>query len=401
MTVIRYFGLFFVFMMLGACQQQADEKSQGEVSAKAEVSAHEHGHEHEESEHEAAVVLTPEQAAAADLMVANAGPATITETVTLQGDIRVAADAELLVLAPVSAVAVSVPVVLGQWVKAGEPLAILESRELAELKRNYLTAKATAELAHNDFKREDMLWKEKITAEQDYWQAKNRKAEADIRLASDKAALLAYGLRASDLVSLRLESPENLSQWVLRAPRSGRVTQRNIVAGQRVSQDSPIFTIADTKQLVAVLSASPQQQAVLLLQQRVQLTQVDGLVTGEGRVSVIIPPLENSDRRSRIYVALSDAEKWQAGQFVQAAILAAEKPVAVAVHREAIQNLDGKPSVFVLHDGKYDAVQVALGQQDQQFVEVLSGLKAGQEYVQKNSFLLKAELGKAETEHEH
>lgn len=347
------------------------------------------------------VELNPEQVKGAGLQILKAEPALLGDEVELQGEIRVAPNSEAVVLAPVAGIVVSAPVSLGQSVKAGEALAILESRELADLKRNYLEARERGRLAESTFQREAMLWKEKITAEQDYLAAKSAKVEADINLASSRAALLSFGLSEGDLKSLSLEQPGNLARLVLRAPRSGRVTARDLAPGQRVTPESALFTIADLDRLVAVLSAAPAQLDGLKAGQSVRVMQVNGTVTGGGRVQVVSPQLSESNRAAAVYVALDKAIDWKPGQFVKARITRAEVTAAVTVSNEALQSFRDWTVVYAKYGNQFEVRPVTVGRRGSQRVEILEGLVAGQEYVGKNSFLLKADIGKSEAEHDH
>ena len=78
-----------------------------------------------------------------------------------------------------------------------------------------------------------------------------------------------------------------------------------------------------------------------------------------------------------------------------------EAAVPVAVTREAIQNIRGWSAVFVRYGNTFEARPLELGHRDGQWVEVLSGLSAGEQYVAKNSFVLKAEIGKSGASHAH
>lgn len=351
------------------------------------------------------VELKPEQVSAAGMEILKSGPALLGDDVELQGEIRVAPNSETVVLAPVAGVVVSAPVALGQAVKAGDILATLESRELADLKRSYLEARERTRLAESTFQREAQLWKEKITAEQDYLAAKSAKAEADINLASSRAGLMAFGLRDGELRALSLEQPGNLARLVLRAPRSGRVTARELSPGQRVTPDSSMFTIADLDNLVAVLSATPAQLQGIKQGQMAAVTQVNGTLSGAGRVQVVSPQLSESSRAAAIYVALDRTEKqaqnWTPGQFVKARITRSESPAAITVSNEALQSFRDWTVVYAKYGDRFEVRPVTLGRRGAQRSEVLEGLAAGQEYVGKNSFLLKADIGKSEAEHDH
>jgi len=71
------------------------------------------------------------------------------------------------------------------------------------------------------------------------------------------------------------------------------------------------------------------------------------------------------------------------------------------VRSEAIQTLWNKTVVFVQYDDQYEARPVILGHTDGKFTEILKGLSQGERYVIRNSYVLKAELGKAGMSHQH
>lgn len=347
------------------------------------------------------VRLSAEQTAAAGMEILKAGPARLGDEVELQGEVRVAPNGETVVLAPVAAVVVSAPVALGQAVRQGEVLAVLESRELADLKRAYLEARERAALAESTFQREAQLWKEKITPEQDYLAAKSAKAEAAINLASSRAGLMAFGVSDADLRGLSLAQPGNLSRLVLRAPRSGRITARELAPGQRVTPDSALFTIADLDSLVAVLSATSSQLEGIKPGQPASIVLVNGERRGSGKVTIVSPQFSETNRAAAIYVALDKAAQWRPGQFVKARITRAQKKAAVVVSNEALQSFRDWTVVFAKYGDDFEVRPVTVGARDSQRSEILEGLSAGQEYVGKNSFLLKADIGKSEAAHDH
>jgi len=73
----------------------------------------------------------------------------------------------------------------------------------------------------------------------------------------------------------------------------------------------------------------------------------------------------------------------------------------MAVEIGAIQTIREEPVIFVQFGDQFEMRPVELGLRDEKHVEILSGLKPGQNYVARNSFVLKAELGKSEAKHEH
>jgi cobalt-zinc-cadmium efflux system membrane fusion protein len=79
-------------------------------------------------------------------------------------------------------------------------------------------------------------------------------------------------------------------------------------------------------------------------------------------------------------------------------------PAVIAVPEDAVQTVEGSPSVFVPVKGEKNTFSkrvVAIGPAVGGMVPVLSGLKEGQSIVASGSFILKAEIGKEGAAHEH
>ena len=96
-----------------------------------------------------------------------------------------------------------------------------------------------------------------------------------------------------------------------------------------------------------------------------------------------------------------DSERrWSPGLYVNAQIALGELDVPLAVRNLALQTLDERTVVFVDTGHGFEPRPVQLGRADSEHTEILAGLEAGARYVVKNSFILKAELGKGEAEHE-
>lgn len=80
---------------------------------------------------------------------------------------------------------------LGEAVKAGESLATLQSREMAEAKSTYISAHKNLELNSDLFERDEKLWKKNVKAEVQFIQARNIYENAKINLEQSKQKLLA------------------------------------------------------------------------------------------------------------------------------------------------------------------------------------------------------------------
>jgi len=372
----------------------------------AEDAGHSHGnaegHKHGESESEGQIKLTPQQVSAAGIETAAAGPATLVKEISVPGRVALNGDRQAKIVPKLAGTVASIDRQLGAQVAKGDLLATIESREVADAKSQYLEARRAEELAKQVFEREDRLWKQKVTAEQDYLNAKNAFETSKIQLELAHQKLHTMGLDESDIDAVidRSGKEQTLRTYQIRSPIAGRVTARSIVLGQMLATDTEIFNVADLSTVWVDLAVQPADLPFAREGQEV-------IVSGDGRTArgkiVALSPVIDPETRSARAIAEIDNSKgeWQPGDYVRAQLISSRQEAPLVVPRDAIQTINGKPAVFAAQDGGFKAHTVTTGKEDSQNVEILSGLKAGEMIAVKNTFALKAELGKSEAEHEH
>ena len=196
-----------------------------------------------------------------------------------------------------------------------------------------------------------------------------------------------------------VESNESLQTYSLAAPLAGVVIARNANPGEQTGE-KVLFTVGDLSTVWVEMSLFPRDVAKVRIGQRVRVSSADNGPSAEGEV-IYISPVSNSANQTRTArVLLDNAEKlWAPGSYVTAEIVIAESSVPMAVQTVGIQTLEGATVVFVKGAEGFESRALKLGRTDGQNTEVLDGLKPGETYVGKNSFILKAELGKGEAEH--
>jgi cobalt-zinc-cadmium efflux system membrane fusion protein len=86
---------------------------------------------------------------------------------------------------------------------------------------------------------------------------------------------------------------------------------------------------------------------------------------------------------------------------VTAHVAVEQQRVNLKVPRGALQTINNEPVVFVRTPAGFEKRIVATGKEDAQGVEIVFGINHGEQIAAVNSFLLKAELGKAEASHAH
>ncbi|MBK3396708.1 MULTISPECIES: efflux RND transporter periplasmic adaptor subunit [Methylobacterium] len=371
----------------------------------------EHAHSEAEGE-EGHVKMTAEQVETQDIKVANAEGGTLSRHILVPGTITPDTDRIARVPAKVVGTVAEMRKRLGDAVKKDEVVAVLDSREVADAKSEYLTAVVRAELEKTNFDRQQALWDKRVSAESAYLNAKAVYTEATLRQDLARQKLSALGLNAAEVAKLakRDETTPNAStlrQYELRSPLSGRIVERKVDVGTSVGKEgdpSDVYTVADLSTVWIELSVStadlPQVREGAVV--TVTPSQEGGERHEQGKVIFVSPLLNAETRAARVVVALPNRDMaWRPGTFVTAEVEIARDQVPVRVAKAALQTIEGKRVVFVRTEEGFEKREVELGRSDDDAVEVMSGLKAGEAIAVANTFLLKAELGKSEADHAH
>ncbi|QCI64808.1 efflux RND transporter periplasmic adaptor subunit [Phreatobacter stygius] len=294
---------------------------------------------------------------------------------------------------------------LGDEVRPGEVLAILDSREVAEAKSEYVGAQVNFGLQKTLFEREETLWQRRIQAEQQYLKARNAFTEAQLRVHLARQKLSALGVSDQEVSGLSMQTVNGLQRYEIRSPGGGRVVERIVDLGAPVGgegQAKELFVIVDLTSVWVELTVSTADLAEIKEGNRVRISAGGTDRRSEGKV-VFISPLLNQDTRSARVIAVIDNKDhgWRPGSFVNAEVAIEEARVDIRVPRAALQTMEGSPVLFVRTETGFERRKVVVGKEDDQFVEIAFGVDAGEVIAVSNTFLLKAELGKAEAEHSH
>lgn len=189
------------------------------------------------SQEEGKIELTDAQLQASGVTLKKAGAARIRGGLQLPGEIRFNEDRTAHVVPRLTGVVEAVQANLGQQVKKGQVLAIIASTALSEQRSELLAAQKRLSLARTMHDREKKLWEEKISAEQDYLQARQALHEAEIALQNAQQKLIALGAG--------MPSSGALNRYEIRAPFDGMVVEKHITLGEVVKEETNIFTISD------------------------------------------------------------------------------------------------------------------------------------------------------------
>ena len=198
-----------------------------------------------------------------------------------------------------------------------------------------------------------------------------------------------------------VESNESLQEYAVRSPLDGVITDRLTNPGEQ-AETRPLFTVADLSSLWVELALYPRDRAKVRPGQNVRVQTTDGGLSGEGKI-VFVSPLGTTQTQSLTARVLLDNRdgRWSPGLYVRGEVAVSEVSVPLTVPAVALQELEGRVSVFVDEGKALDARPVKIGRNDGNVVEILAGLTEGETVVGDGSFVLKAEMGKGKAEHDH
>ncbi|MDE5445410.1 efflux RND transporter periplasmic adaptor subunit [Bradyrhizobium sp. CSA207] len=199
-----------------------------------------------------------------------------------------------------------------------------------------------------------------------------------------------------------IESNQSLTVYELKAPIGGTIIERQISLGEYASEQKPAFVVADLSSIWVDLSIYRQDLRRVRLGDEVLIDPDDGGGEIKAAISYMAPIGASETQTALARVVLPNPDgRLRPGLFVTARLILAARDVAVAVRKSAIQTLENRTIVFVREDGdKIEARPVELGDSDPKFVEIRAGLSAGERYVAENSFVVKAEMGKGDADHD-
>ena len=366
-----------------------------------------HGEEAEQSEEgghdgDSILVLTPEAEAAAALRLAPAESRRIGRQIETTGEVGFDEDRLAHVGPRIPGRVESVLASLGDSVEVHQVLATVDSIELGRSKAEYLQDRARHQLAVDNLEREETLFADRISSEQEFLVAQASLREAEAALATAEETLHLYGLSQSEVDGLAYDDPK-ASFFSLRAPFSGKIVERHATRGELVEPGTNLFTIADLSRVWVWIDVYEKDLAGVHLGDGVDVL-VD-TYPGEvfvGKVSYIADQVQVATRsiRARLDVPNPDG-RLRAGMFARILITdphtqegESMEPRTV-VPAGAVQRDGEEQIVFVaMGDHRFERREVVMGRKANGSVEILEGVEPGEQVVVEGAFVLKSEAAK-------
>lgn len=375
----------------------------------------------EEKKHVDEVKLTPEAIKKYDVKVGPVTKQMLTPTFVAPARVAFNAEAVAHVGAAVRGRAIEIKVRVGDIVKKGDELLIVESPELGQAQSDFIQKRtavavtlAGVEPAKNAYSRAKALYEksegialgevQKREADLKAAEGAHQTANAAMTAAENNLHLLGMDQSAVEKV---VNTSEISPRYAIRAPLDGQVIEREVTLGELVSPEKEaLLVIADMKTLwvLADVPEAKLKDVAIGAKARIQVGAVSKDVI-EGKVALVSAALDPNTRTARIRIEVANSGNLRPGMFVTTEI-AANSPSSpgtsvLAIPDEAVQTVEGQPAVFLPVKGEENTFAkrpVTVSKPVGGLVAVLSGLKEGEEIVMKGSFIFKAELGKGAVE---
>lgn len=302
---------------------------------------------------------------------------------------------------------------LGDRVRAGQPLLGYDTIELGELVGEYLSAvaalenaNAEADVTKRSLERAQNLVELGAVARAEYERrnAEYRKALASINsqkaeIARVEEKLHRFGLTEADLEELKTQTHRQYhreaSHSVLRAPFDGIVIKYDVAEGEVVETDRELFTIADLS--TVWVQADVYEKDIASIHEGQQVTVLLDAYPGEsfiGKITYVSDFLDPKTRAAKVRCEVPNPDgRLKLEMFATIHIPTPRGREAVMIPAVAVQRIDDRSVVFVkVGDTRFQRRDIQLGTQSDGWVEVKSGVKAGESVVTQGSFYLKSTL---------
>ena len=267
----------------------------------------------------------------------------------------------------------------GQAVSVGQPLLTIYSPMLVQAQ-------------------EELLLARRLQGDVAGGSADARRGATDL-LESARRRLAYWDIPAGEVAEIE-RSGQVRKTLTLRSSAGGYVLEKNVVGGQKIMAGEPLYRVADLSAVWVEGEVFEQDLANVRLGQTVHAD--FQALPGEhrmGRITYIYPTVNPETRTARVRVVLPNSDlRLKPGMYATLRIAGAERAGVLTIPRDAVLSTGERNVVFVREtNGHLTPREVAVGAANDDRVEILRGLAAGETVVASATFLVDAEsnLGKA------
>jgi len=199
-----------------------------------------------------------------------------------------------------------------------------------------------------------------------------------------------------------VESNDSLQRYDVRSAIAGTIVRKDVRPGELAREADVIYTVADLGTVWVDLNVHYDDFRRLRPGQPVTVETGQGIARAESTIVYLAPIGAPGTQTLLARVELANPDgRWRPGLFATGEIVVDEAKVPVAVRTTALQTFRDWDVVFLNDGDVFQAMPVTIGRRDDEWVEIVEGVAAGQRYVAEGSFIIKADIGKSGAVHEH
>jgi RND family efflux transporter MFP subunit len=305
----------------------------------------------------------------------------VSEYVTVVGNLI--GEATVEVVPKVSGRLQSVSVKLGDRVNEGQPIALIEDREIREqvkqAEASFEVARASVRQREADLKFAETALERARSLFERQLLPKQGLEDADSRYQAAVAQVDLARAQFSQAQARQDELRITLANTIIRAPVTGFVGKRYLDPGAFASQNAPVVSVVDLR-IVRMVANLVEKDVSRVRQGTAAEVEVDAY-PGEkftGRVARVAPLFDAATRTAQMEIEIPNPSyRLKAGMYSRVRLTVDTRPNALVIPRNALVEVDGKQGVFVANGQKATFSAVKTGLQDETKVEITSGLNDG------------------------
>ncbi len=353
-----------VLFMIGCNQNNNGEHNhEGEDKHKETESLTKDDHEdHAENE----IHLTSEQLKSAKIEISNLEKRKIRERIEVTGSIEAPPQSKATVYAPLEAFVHQVDLLLGDKVRKGQTIAVLQHPNFTKLQYNFLESLNKLKVAEQEFKRKEMLFKNDIASKKSYELAESSYQSAKSLVQNYSSQLKMAGLSPQKI------REEGIQQYVyVKSPISGYIVKNSLNKGKFLNANDEMMEIIDNNHMHAELKVFSTDISRLKKNDEF-IFKPNGIDKEyKGYIRLISQGIDNQTKTINVHGHFRDEERLlKVGTFINAQILLGGKSV-YAVPEEAIIEIEGEKVIFKAEsENEFVPLDVTVGNIDNGFIEL-------------------------------
>ena len=367
---IKYL-LIMLVVFLGACSEKSDEAE--------------------------AQRINPNEVVASDSMLQQikfqqAIKIPIKRSLDIPGSIEVKQNLLARIGSPVQGRIIEISGMLGQTVKQGDVLAVINSTELAQQQLNYIKSVQMVELKTKAYERAVLLFDADVVSEAQKLERKTELSAAKAEMEASKDQLFVMGMTLKEIEAIQSETQIDAITSIV-AKIDGKIIKKNVNVGQVVEPTEDIFTIAELSEVWGVAQV-PERQIGFLKEGDDILIDVPAYEEKhvEGKISYLGDIVDPVTRTVTIRTEIDNSHGLLKPDMLITMKVSGKEVEKVGVPVNAIVSIDDIPNIFIkIADNKFLLRPVTLGIKNKEFIHIEDGLLEGEEVVIDGAFHLNNE----------